>query len=179
MALKPATVLAKALLDAGYSNVKYTGVKHIVDAIGDHMDQMQAGETGKSGIFALNREVMINILLSQSPVIDSSWVRIFTNAWEAGVEKASIASGTVLNPIWLGSGALDVVTSGIGAGAITNIPAAKKILTSKLLTIKPTKIEPIEFAEAIQLATTMLMYLNIGLSAPPTLSPIPIPAKAQ
>jgi hypothetical protein len=179
MALKSASVLADALKALKPDMSKPAAVKKFVDEIGDYMDEVQAGSTGSKGIFKLNRPAMVSILLGQGPVMDTSWAPKFADAWEAGVLAAAITPGTVVNPAWVGSGSKDIATPGIGAAAIITIPAGKAILMAKLMTAKPTMGAPITIAEAVKAGTEALMFLNIGLSAPPPMAPTPIPAKAQ
>lgn len=178
MALAGKGVLASALLSMPKTTSKLDGVTNIVNEIGDYMDKLQAGGSGSPGIFALDRPSMIGILMSQNPVTNDSWVKIFSKAWEAGVSGATITPGTVTDSAWAGSGGVDAVTPGTGSAAITNIPAAKSVLEAKLKQVKPTIPAPLPMAEAVHEATKTLSFLCIGL-APVSFTPIPLPFTAQ
>jgi hypothetical protein len=141
------------------------------------MDLLQAGPTGSSGIFALNRPAMIGILMTQEPTATKDWILKFADAWEAGVSGAIIAPATVTNPAWGGSGGVDTLTLPSGAATIVNIPAGKAILMAELSKVKPTVPAPMPLAEAVQKATKTLSFLCIGLS--PGMTPVPIPFTAQ
>lgn len=177
--LPAASVLANNILALPTTLDATEGLTNLVNAIADFMDQVQAGSLGSVGIFALDRAAMIAIILTSTPVINDSWISIFANALEAGINTATITPATVTNPIWIGSGTKDIATSGTGSGAITTISAAKATFTSGLHSATADNNPPVPMAQAVSDATLQFVFTCIGLGPPPTLSPIPVPTNAE
>lgn len=156
-----------------------SGVDAFVTAISDFTNQLQAGPTGLPGILTFGNAAFKTALLTMQPVADNSWISNFANVWEAGINTSIITPGTVTEPVWIGSGGLDVATLPSATATITTIAAAKAVLISGLASVVPTSGKPIPLATALRNATLALTFTCIGLGSPPTLTPIPIPISAE
>ena len=176
--LPSAEDLKRSLLNLAPTKDAVSGVKAFVKVIADFSNQIQGGPLGTPGILTFGNEAMEAILLTMQPVKDDSWIIPFSNSWEAGILTSIIASGTVTNPIWLGS-IVDVATLPSAAATILTLPAAKAVLIAELANVKPDSNAPLPLATAIRDATLALVFNAIGLGAPPTFTPIPVPTPAQ
>jgi hypothetical protein len=155
------------------------GIKAFVGVIADFMSKIQGGPLGTPGILTFGSSAMEAILMTMQPVSDSSWISKFADAFEAGLLTSIITPGTITNPVWLGSGGLDILTLPSGAATIITIPVAKALLVSGLASVGPTSDAPLPLATAIRNAALALVFLAIGLGPPPTFIPTPIPTSAQ
>ena len=157
--------------------IPIVGITAFVGVLADFMNQVQGGPTGAPGIFIFNNAVMIPLMLVMPPVPDKSWIPVFVLAWQTAVMASVIVPGTILNPVWLGSGGLDAATLPIGAATIPTIAAAAAILTSGLNAIDTADDKTLQFATAIRDATLAFIFTAIGLGPLSVQIPIPIPAE--
>lgn len=155
------------------------GMTNFVGVIAAFMNQVQGGPTGTPGIFTLGNAAMIAALAAMPPVADNSWIVPFANAWEMGVITGIIVPGTVTNPIWIGSGGLDVLTVPTPIVTITTIALAKATLISGLASATASNNPPVPFAQAINDATLAFIFTCIGIGPPLAFLPIPIPTPAM
>ncbi len=177
--LDPATSLKSDLLALSPTMIPIVGITNFVGVIANYMNTVQGGSMGTPGIFTLNNPAMIAGLSALVPVNDNSWIVPFTLAFQAACLAAVITPATVTNPVWIGSGSLDVATLPIGAATITTIPVAVVDLTAKLMSAQPDSTAPLTMSEGVHDATLDFIFTCIGLAAPPALTPIPIPTQAQ
>ena len=145
------------------------------NVIGDFTNKIQAGPTGSPGIVTFSVSVMAPLLAAMKPVSDNSWTSSFSNAWKTAMEASLITPGTVINPIWIGSGGSDIATLPSAAATIISLSAAAELMTSGLLEVASASDQPLQLAIAIYNATASLTFLCIGLSSPPTFIPVPLP----
>lgn len=171
--------LSSNILGLSPTTIPLTGVTSFVGVIADFMNQVQGGSTGMPGIFTLNNAILIPLLVAMPPVADNSWIQVFATAMETAITASIITPGTVMNPIWLGSGSLDVMTLPTAAATITTISVAKATLISQLQNATAGNNPAVPFATAISQATLQFIFTCIGLGTPPGLTPIPLPISAE
>jgi hypothetical protein len=159
--------------------IPIVGATNFVGVVADFMNQVQAGSTGHAGIFTLNQAVIIATLFEFRPVSDNSWIEPFADIMATGITASIITSGTVTEPVWIGSGLLDTETLPAAASTITTIAEAKEQLITDLQNVVANNNSPAPLAQAISDCTLKFVFLCIGLGPPPTFIPIPIPLDAQ
>ena len=122
--------LSNNILALSPTPIPLAGVTSFVGVISAFMDQVQGGSTGTPGIFLLNGDILIPLLVAMPPVPDNSWIEVFATAMETAITASTITPGTVINPAWVSSG-VDVATLPSAAATITTIAAAKSTLVTQ------------------------------------------------
>ena len=171
--------LSQNILDLPVTTDTQVGMTNLVSVISSFMNQVQGGSTGNVGIFQLANALTIASLVTLQPVSDNSWIAGFADAMENGINGAIITPGTVTNPVWAGSGSLDIATLPTGVATITTISVAKAILIGELEDATAQNNPAVPFAKAISDATLAFVFTCIGLGPPPSFVPTPIPTSAE
>jgi len=167
-------VLTQNLNNLPYSSDSIQAATNLVNLIGDYSDQMQAGPTGKAGIFKYNRPVVIPLIAALPPTQSQSWIPLFASAIHMGSTEAILSPGTVSFAGWV------VSIQDIAPPIITTLSAAKPLLVSALASVTSGNNPTMPLAQAIDTYFRSFTFSCTGLTLAgivPTPLPVPFPAQ--